>query len=305
MGQLSTPTINHLRRHGFFREGSVPVFAKTFVHEGRLDPHDHEFIEIVLVCSGSAEQATLRETRPLSPGDCIVLRPGTWHGYINCSSLRIFNCCIGVELLRRELSWVIEDPVLGHLFWGGPLSSTNEGILIFAMQPSAAKRCHRALKNLARALDPQSGSRCLQMARLLEFLETMASGYREAQPNGAMPRTRQSHSAVQTAIRLLEEDLARDWTLDDLAQRVWLDPSYFVRVFKQYTGLPPIAYLNRCRAERAAGLLGSTQIPIKEIAVQVGWPDPHYFARRFKAHTNLTASDYRLRAQARRRATLG
>jgi AraC family L-rhamnose operon transcriptional activator RhaR len=96
-------------------------------------------------------------------------------------------------------------------------------------------------------------------------------------------------------MRLLEEDLARAWTLEDLADKVLLDPSYLVRLFRGATGLPPMAYLARCRAERAAGLLLKTDRSIADIGSDVGWGEPYYFARRFKSHFGMSASDYRRR----------
>lgn len=61
------------------------------------------------------------------------------------------------------------------------------------------------------------------------------------------------------------------------------------------SGLPPIAYLSRLRAEVAASLLLRTAQPITQISRSVGWPDQNYFARRFKAHFGLTATTYRKR----------
>jgi AraC family L-rhamnose operon transcriptional activator RhaR len=43
--------------------------------------------------------------------------PGVWHGYEHCRELSVYNCCFSSELLRRELSWTREDPLLGYLLW--------------------------------------------------------------------------------------------------------------------------------------------------------------------------------------------
>jgi hypothetical protein len=52
-----------------------------------------------------------------------------------------------------------------------------------------------------------------------------------------------AHPAVVQAMRLLEADLARDWTLTGLAAELHLAPGYLVRLFNAATGLPPMAYL--------------------------------------------------------------
>jgi AraC family L-rhamnose operon transcriptional activator RhaR len=96
-------------------------------------------------------------------------------------------------------------------------------------------------------------------------------------------------------MRLLEDRLAYRWTLTELAEQLHLAPGYLVRLFKAATGLPPMAYLARLRAEHAATLLLHSDQPITCIGQAVGWPDQNYFARRFKAHYGLTATTYRAR----------
>ncbi len=107
-----------------------------------------------------------------------------------------------------------------------------------------------------------------------------------------------AHPAVGQAMRLLEADPAHRWTLPELADQLHLAPGYLVRVFKSGTGLPPMAYLARLRAETAATLLLHTDQPVTAIGRAVGWPDQNYFARRFKAHYGLSATTYRARFAA-------
>ena len=102
-----------------------------------------------------------------------------------------------------------------------------------------------------------------------------------------------AHPAVGQAMRMLEGRLAHRWTLTELADQLHLAPGYLVRLFKSATGLPPMAYLARLRAEHAAALLLHSDEPVTCIGRAVGWPDQNYFARRFKAHYGLSATTYR------------
>jgi AraC family L-rhamnose operon transcriptional activator RhaR len=118
---------------------------------------------------------------------------------------------------------------------------------------------------------------------------SLGEEHRDATPQRAVP------SLVQDGARLLENDLAHEWTLSELALRLHVNKHHLARLFKEHTGLAPMAYLARCRAECAAGLLLQTNQPISEIAVRSGWLDPNLFARRFKAHFGLSATQYRAR----------
>ena len=101
------------------------------------------------------------------------------------------------------------------------------------------------------------------------------------------------------AMRLLEADLRRDWTLKSLAAELHLAPGYLVRLCNAATGLPPMAYLGQLRAEHAAVLLLHSDEPVTSIGRAVGWPDQSGFARRFKAHYGLSATTYRKRFATR------
>ena len=72
-------------------------------------------------------------------------------------------------------------------------------------------------------------------------------------------------------MRLMEADLARHWTLASLADELHLTPKHLVRLFKAATGLPPMAYLARVRAERAAVLVLHSDEPMTGIGAAVGW----------------------------------
>jgi AraC-like DNA-binding protein len=112
--------------------------------------------------------------------------------------------------------------------------------------------------------------------------------------SGALvPGGGRQHPAVQHAMRLLEASIDEPWTLDRLAALVNLAPGYLVRLFGKTAGIAPMAYLNRLRAERAAGLLIETELPIATIGAAVGWHDPSHATRRFRSTFGLSPSQYR------------
>ncbi len=218
-----------------------------------------------------------------------------WHGYENCRDLNMYNCCFSSELLRRELSWTREDPLLGYLLWAGPYSSPARGMLMMTLDPAVFGECLTHLNALAALRScPQERHRGDIIGRLsLPFSQL---GQVAAPAVRKLPGDPGStHPAVGRAMRLLEADLARHWTLADLADDLHLTPGHLVRLFKETTGLPPMAYLAQVRAEHAAVLLLHSDEPITGIGRAVGWPDQNYFARRFKAHYGLSATTYRKR----------
>jgi AraC-like DNA-binding protein len=82
-------------------------------------------------------------------------------------------------------------------------------------------------------------------------------------------------------------------TLRDLSALVHLSPTHFSTVFHQATGLAPLQYLNRYRAQRAKELLGNGTASVAEVAAAVGFADPYYFSRVFKRCEGVSPRQYR------------
>ena len=69
-------------------------------------------------------------------------------------------------------------------------------------------------------------------------------------------------------------------SLDVLAGQFNLSANYVSRFFKQETGFSIGSYLN-------------TDLPIKDIVVQIGYIDVANFVRKFKAYEGVTPGQYR------------
>lgn len=276
----------------YFTDGSL-AYAGRYRHDPGHHVHTHSFVEVAVVTGGAGMHVSVAGRAPITTGDVVLLRPGVWHGYEDCTRLDVFNCCFATDLLHRELAWTREDPLLGHLLWTGPYSQARRGVLAAHLDERALAGCveHlRALEELRScATDRYRGDVIGRLALVLSALARAAAGADAREPPNP------AHPAVVAAMRLMEARPDHRWTLRELADRSHLAPGYLVRLFKCATGLPPMAFLARHRVELAAGRLLHTDQSIAHIARSVGWPDQNYFARRFKLHFGLSASVYRAR----------
>jgi transcriptional regulator GlxA family with amidase domain len=69
----------------------------------------------------------------------------------------------------------------------------------------------------------------------------------------------------------------------------------FKRRFKQATGMSPLEYVHTLRLEESKQFLESGDLPIEEIAYEVGYADTGFFNRLFRRKVNLTPAQYRKR----------
>jgi AraC family L-rhamnose operon transcriptional activator RhaR len=274
----------------FFTEDAL-VYAGRWIHDGPMEIHSHSFVEIAIVIGGAATHVSVAGREELGVGDAVFLRPGVWHGY-ECTHLELYNCCFRAELLHRELAWIREDPLLGYLVWAGPLATGRRGVLGAHLDRAALRDCEVHLDALDRLrYQPPSLHRSDIVSRLTLVLGHVAraAAVERERPTDA----ERTHPVVVEAMRLLEAELSHPWTLTDLAERLHVSRSYLLRLFKDTSGLPPMAYLARRRVETAAEQLLHSTETVSQIGRAVGWPDQNYFARRFKAHFGLSATTYR------------
>ncbi|MEW6662415.1 MAG: helix-turn-helix domain-containing protein [Bacillota bacterium] len=103
----------------------------------------------------------------------------------------------------------------------------------------------------------------------------------------------QPHRIIQQVKSFLALNYHREVMLAEVAQEVFLSPSYLSRLFKKTTGESLTGYLTGVRLNKAVRLLTETDKPVEEIAKQTGFATPNYFCAVFKARYHLTPLAYR------------
>lgn len=99
--------------------------------------------------------------------------------------------------------------------------------------------------------------------------------------------------AERRCLELMRARLSEDISLDELAAEARLSSFHFARMFKQSVGVPPRVHLTRLRVEKACDLLETTDLPVTEIAQEVGYSSNQVLARVFVKHRHMSPTDYR------------
>ena len=100
-------------------------------------------------------------------------------------------------------------------------------------------------------------------------------------------------NVIHQSVQYISTHYAERLTLEDMAQRVYLSPAYFSRVFKQETGETFTAYLNRVRIDHSRALLRRKDLRLVDIALMVGFEDQSYFTKVFKKVAGISPLRYR------------
>jgi len=91
----------------------------------------------------------------------------------------------------------------------------------------------------------------------------------------------------------LRDHLGQPLSIADLAESLMISSRSLNRRFKAATGYSPQAWLQSQRIASAKGLLRHSNLPVSEIAWQVGLQDVSYFSRLFRQHCEITPLRYR------------
>ncbi|MBW4502751.1 MAG: AraC family transcriptional regulator [Scytonema hyalinum WJT4-NPBG1] len=91
----------------------------------------------------------------------------------------------------------------------------------------------------------------------------------------------------------IEERLAEDLSIADMAAVVHMSQFHFARAFKTATGQSPHRYLTQRRMEQAKVLLFVTRLSVAEVAYRVGFYNTSHFTAQFRKATGTTPKAYR------------
>ena len=111
--------------------------------------------------------------------------------------------------------------------------------------------------------------------------------------------SRQNHSgrdfpkAFMHLEEMLRQNLAHQWTVEEMAAMVGMSTTLFNERVKSYSGFSPINYLINIRISEAIKLLRRPDISVTDIALDTGFYSSQHFSTTFKKLTGFRPSEFR------------
>lgn len=102
-----------------------------------------------------------------------------------------------------------------------------------------------------------------------------------------------SKNLIETIKEYIQTHFSKKLSLDEIAQRFYLNPSYLSREFKRQTGVNISQYILDCKMQAVFLLISENKnYSVEEIAGKVGYYDVRYFHRIFKQYTGHSVKEY-------------
>jgi AraC-like DNA-binding protein len=128
------------------------------------------------------------------------------------------------------------------------------------------------------------------------FVEVVSGRSREPAPAKARDRRR----AVETAL-WIDANSHQQIDLERAAGETGISPFHFLRLFTSVLGVTPHQYLVRSRLRHAARLLADDDLPITDVAYDVGFGDLSNFVRTFHRAAGLSPRRFREASRGKRK----
>ena len=108
-----------------------------------------------------------------------------------------------------------------------------------------------------------------------------------------MENDNMGNSMISRAQNYIKENIYKDISQEEVANYLYICPSYLSRIFKKQTGETFLQYVTNVKMERAIELLRDPQYKSYQVGEMLGYKTPKYFARLFRAYTGLNPGEFR------------
>ena len=272
------------------------IIVERFTGKEPVDIHMHDFIEIAFISSGTCKHIYQKREITLIPGDVFIVVPHLEHSYCIHSETVIYNCLFYPEALGEDWQQITKIGGIFDILMVEPFYREETGQQsILHLGPEDASYIERLLKNIIDEDNKKDiGYQVVKKANLILILVSLGKIWKSQQIGINNSYSGKRDMLIQ-AINYIENNYYNNMSIKDVASRVYLSPQYFGKVFREYTGLTPIEYINRLRISQAEKLLLDKSYTISKVAETVGIDDVNYFSRLFKSITGCSPSEYRKR----------
>lgn len=106
-------------------------------------------------------------------------------------------------------------------------------------------------------------------------------------------QSKKRRKVIEKALEYMELHYPEELNLNAVAERFYLNASYFSKIFKEGLGVSYTKYLMEFRVNKAAELMSDPTLKIYEISRRVGYEDVQYFTKMFKSIKGVTPGQYR------------
>ena len=185
----------------------------------------------------------------------------------------------------------------GYFVFGSPDAALLVSLLPSVVHVRGVERLAVLVRLVGEEATARRTGRDLVLARLVEVLliEALRAAPGDDAPPGLLRGL--ADGRLAPAIQQMHGQVARAWTVSQLARSAALSRSAFFERFTRTVGVPPMEYLLGWRMAVAKDMLRRDDLGVAEVARRVGYGSASTFSTAFSRHVGQPPSRY-ARAQS-------
>lgn len=242
--------------------------------------HAHkDFVEIILICSGSSEYLIHNKKYQVKAGDLLVYNAGVVHDEISGPDRKIGSYCAAVGGLHmeglRENALISDDA--GYIFPTGDAFGDLKTLFemmfrnLSSETQGAEEFCNYLMQGLLMKVLAVAGNKSLSPEKPLE----------------------EPYQLGQRIKKYIDAHYMEPITLQSIGTALNISTYYLSHIFKQMSGYSPMQYLLRRRIGEAQSLLTATDYSVLKISEMVGYETQSYFSLQFTKHVGMSPNQFR------------
>ncbi|HYF68203.1 MAG TPA: AraC family transcriptional regulator [Ohtaekwangia sp.] len=247
-----------------------------------------ENLQFVYIIDGKFEWLINQQHHVLYPGDTAVILPGQKlggsKGYLGIGTL--FCLCLKVECL--ELKGIINFGNWSDLA-ENERAAIGKILLLNNLSVLKVREVPGILQEMRSEILNQEIGYATRVNHLLDSLLIIVARQSTRQGNSR----RDFPQAFMKLEQALRQNLAHQWTVEEMAALVGLGTTAFTEKAKNFTGFPPLNYLINIRISEAMKLLKRSTLNVTDIALETGFYSSQHFSTTFKKLTGHTPGEFR------------
>jgi AraC-like DNA-binding protein len=102
-----------------------------------------------------------------------------------------------------------------------------------------------------------------------------------------------SDTRINKCLQYIHQNMDKNIRVSQLAGIACISEDHFIRLFRRELHTTPLQYIQLKKIEKAQQLLLTTNMPVKDIALELSMENTSYFNRIFKAYLHTTPTEYR------------
>lgn len=238
------------------------------------------------------------EYRPNNGGSCIIdyahiVQPNT-NAFLPFSKSEIDQFCLALKGLDKDKALAVINTFFFRVSEcpNAEIDDVRNNILelaVFAIRENSFNST--TIKEIfGRTLSP--ATELMQLRHIIDIKDWITDFTITLLSHPEIFLPQKYSKLIQDAIIYIMSNYTEALTASQIANKLYISPDHFMRLFKEEVGMTYHDYLINYRIDIAKKLLQSGEYKVNEVCIMVGYPNANYFHKIFKKHTGKSPNAY-------------